>query len=163
MSDETKRKLREANLGKKYSEESKDKRSKALIGHSVTEETREKIRKTLTGTKRPSEVVEKMSKSINERNKKIFGEGHNPTNRLRTYEWKKVRNEVYKRDNYTCQVCGIECVGFEHEEKFRRIQCHHIVPYRITQDNSASNLITLCVKCHVKEERKYYKTIGENK
>ena len=40
-----------------------------------------------------------------------------------------------------------------------QIQCHHIVPYRITQDNSIGNLITLCRSCHIKEEWKYYRQL----
>ena len=71
--------------------------------------------------------------------------------RMHIPEWKEIRKEVYARDNWTCQICKKHC----HND----IQCHHIVPYRITQDNSESNLITLCVSCHGKEEHKYYKSL----
>ncbi len=30
----------------------------------------------------------------------------------------------------------------------KELQVHHIIPFRITFDNSQSNLIPLCVKCH---------------
>lgn len=30
----------------------------------------------------------------------------------------------------------------------KKIQIHHIIPYRLTQDNSRENLIPLCVKHH---------------
>jgi hypothetical protein len=34
----------------------------------------------------------------------------------------------------------------------RRLDVHHIVPYRLTHDNSPNNLIPLCKKCHKKAE-----------
>jgi hypothetical protein len=96
-------------------------------------------------------------------NKECAKKGYNPINhwnwnggvssetkkRIGTYSWNITRKKVYARDNWTCQVCGKHCSN--------DIQCHHIVPYRITQDNSESNLITLCKSCHLKEEKKYYK------
>jgi 5-methylcytosine-specific restriction endonuclease McrA len=60
--------------------------------------------------------------------------------------WNRIRKIVYKRDNWICQVCGKHC----RED----IQCHHKIPYRISKDNSLGNLITLCRKCHIKEEHK---------
>jgi len=65
-----------------------------------------------------------------------------------TFEWKQIRLSIIKRDNNKCRIC-------ESEE---RLQVHHIVPYRITQDNSEGNLITLCLSCHNKEEWSYYKS-----
>ena len=65
--------------------------------------------------------------------------------RLYTDEWIEIRDKTYKRDNWTCQTCGKKCHG--------DIQCHHIVPYRISQNNDMKNLTTLCKSCHVKIER----------
>jgi 5-methylcytosine-specific restriction endonuclease McrA len=67
--------------------------------------------------------------------------------------WKTIRLSVYERDNYTCQSCGVKCVSkataMEHPEYSSRIiQCHHIDPYKQSQDNSMDNLITLCIVCH---------------
>ena len=65
-------------------------------------------------------------------------------------EWKIQREKCYKRDNWTCQICKkTNCL----------LHLHHIVPYRITQDNSENNLITLCASCHAKEEHKYYSSL----
>jgi hypothetical protein len=64
--------------------------------------------------------------------------------RLNTNEWKKIRKEVYERDNWQCKVCGKHCK--------RDIQCHHIIPYRISKNDNKDNLITLCVKCHRKQD-----------
>ena len=58
-------------------------------------------------------------------------------------DWEIRRREVYKRDKYTCRVCGKKCRGKE-------IQAHHIIPYRVSFDNSLSNLVTLCIRCHSK-------------
>lgn len=67
--------------------------------------------------------------------------------------WQELRIKIYKRDNWTCQICGIHC------NKINKIQCHHIIPYRISQDNSEGNLITLCLSCHRREELKYYRRL----
>lgn len=61
--------------------------------------------------------------------------------------WEEIRKEVYKRDYWTCQNCFKHCDRHE-------IQAHHIIPYRISQNNSLDNLITLCNKCHVLIEYK---------
>ena len=76
--------------------------------------------------------------------------------RLNTLEWNETRKKIYKRDNWTCQICN--------KKNPKIMQCHHIIPYRISQDDSMENLITLCCNCHIKEERKYYKSkYGNNK
>jgi hypothetical protein len=51
--------------------------------------------------------------------------------------WKKIREESLKRARF-CAICGT----------FKNIDVHHIMPYRITHDNSQSNLIALCKKHH---------------
>lgn len=68
-------------------------------------------------------------------------------------KWHKIRKEVYKRDNYNCQKCGVKCVSkstaMKYPDKTKLIiQCHHIVPYDVSQDNSLENLTTLCIVCH---------------
>lgn len=69
--------------------------------------------------------------------------------------WGKIRKSVYLRDNYTCGDCGVKCVSKKmansnHDLSGKIIQCHHIVPYRVSKDNSMENLITLCLTCHSK-------------
>lgn len=56
--------------------------------------------------------------------------------------WKEIRNKVYKRDNWHCQICGKHC--------YKDIQCHHIIAWRISKNDSLDNLITVCLKCHRK-------------
>jgi len=71
-------------------------------------------------------------------------------------DWETLRNEVYKRDNYICQECGIKCIGKKDatkENSDKIIQCHHIENYKINKNNNKSNLITLCLKCHLKRHQ----------
>jgi len=51
--------------------------------------------------------------------------------------WHKVRAEAIRRQPF-CAICGT----------MRTLHVHHIVPYRLTFDNSQSNLIPLCPKHH---------------
>jgi len=61
-------------------------------------------------------------------------------------DWNDIRKSIYERDLWTCQLCE--------KKNPKPIQCHHIVPFKVTQDNSPENLITLCCSCHSKEEYK---------
>jgi len=58
--------------------------------------------------------------------------------RVRTKEWKQLVKLILKRDNHTCQNCGVN----------ENLHVHHIIPYRIIQDDNPKNLITLCRRCH---------------
>lgn len=55
--------------------------------------------------------------------------------------WHHVRQEVIRTCPF-CAWCGTR----------RSIQIHHIVPFRLTHDNSPRNLIPLCVTCHKRIE-----------
>lgn len=59
-----------------------------------------------------------------------------------SFNWHEIRKQIYKRDGWICQECGVHC----HNKQ--QIQCHHI-NYNTT-NNVFSNLITLCVSCHMK-------------
>jgi len=57
--------------------------------------------------------------------------------------WLQIRDEVLKRDNYTCQHCGkTDC----------RFEVHHKIPAKMGGKDEIDNLITLCSICHKKEE-----------
>lgn len=83
--------------------------------------------------------------------------------RPRQYEWKKLREKVLKRDNYTCHFCNHRAIKW--------MNIHHVAPslYLPTSEdeleggypvdgelgiwskpitNESSNLTTLCVACH---------------
>ncbi|KKL96524.1 hypothetical protein LCGC14_1843630 [marine sediment metagenome] len=70
---------------------------------------------------------------------------------------KAYRVEVYRRDNYKCQDCGVDCIGRRDLDKtnsHRLIQCHHIEDYKNEHNNNLVNLVTLCVVCHAKRHER---------
>ena len=60
-------------------------------------------------------------------------------------EWGKIRENVLKRDNYSCQVCG-------KRQNLIPFHIHHKIPFKAFTSykfaNSLDNLITLCPDCH---------------
>lgn len=50
--------------------------------------------------------------------------------------WRKKRDEVMKRDNYTCQICGIQAQNVHHLSYIHR------------GSEYMFELVSLCVKCH---------------
>jgi len=55
-------------------------------------------------------------------------------------EWKTLKRAVFGRDHFLCQRC---LAG-----RRRELTCHHIVPVLEGGNDSQSNLITLCERCH---------------
>lgn len=78
--------------------------------------------------------------------------------RDRGANWNSIKNDIRARDGYRCVNCGMtEAV---HIQKYhRRLTVHHKEPYRLSLDNSPSNLITLCVPCHRKIENQITKKL----
>jgi len=60
--------------------------------------------------------------------------------------WFKQKDLILRRDKI-CLCCSSN----------EKLHIHHIIPYRISKDNSIGNLITLCNSCHKKIEHKYLK------
>ena len=60
--------------------------------------------------------------------------------------YRQLCQEVLERDSWRCQTCG----GIE------GLQVHHIQPRSRLGDDSAENLISLCVRCHQKAHRHGY-------
>ena len=65
--------------------------------------------------------------------------------RLKNRKWEAIKKEIYKRDNRTCQNCKKYCNWMD-------ISCHHIIPWRVSKNDSLSNLTTLCRSCHAKAD-----------
>ena len=65
---------------------------------------------------------------------------------------KRLKEQIRIRDGYTCQGCGTTM-----NSKGRRLSVHHIDYDKSNIDNL--NLISLCIKCHVKtnSNREYWK------
>lgn len=56
-------------------------------------------------------------------------------------EWRRVRAEVLRRDNFRCAECGITVRNVEAD-------VHHLLPRAAGGTDEPSNLITLCDGCH---------------
>ena len=57
---------------------------------------------------------------------------------LYSKNWENIRKLVYRRDGNRCVLCGQK----------GKLHAHHLVPVRISHDNSISNLVSVCEKCH---------------
>ena len=53
-------------------------------------------------------------------------------------DWDERRSYILRRDGYKCEKCGSK----------NSLHVHHVVLRSVRFDHSASNLITLCYKCH---------------
>ena len=53
--------------------------------------------------------------------------------------YKKIRNEVFERDDYTCQYCG---------EVGGRLEVDHIKPFSKGGSEKKVNLVTSCFSCN---------------
>ena len=81
--------------------------------------------------------------------------GVTPKNKIarESHEWRKWREAIYARDNYTCQKCGAKSGRAEKVY----LHPHHILSFaeylelRFVIDNG----ITLCKKCHMEFHTKY--------
>ena len=65
-------------------------------------------------------------------------------------DWKKIRTQVYKRDNYKCQICSCG------KEGGKRV-AHHLDEIRKNKFNrfNKDRIITLCISCHNKIHGKF--------
>ena len=66
-------------------------------------------------------------------------------------DWKRIAREIRKRDNWTCQCCGIYSKGTNGAVGVLHV--HHIKPIFLfdgdyEKANNPSNLISLCKHCH---------------
>lgn len=81
--EETKAKLRKANVGKTLSKDHKQKIRKTLFGHKVSKETRIKIGETLVG-KHPSEETKVKMRMVNTREKNpMYGKHHSEETKVK--------------------------------------------------------------------------------
>ena len=56
----------------------------------------------------------------------------------------KLREKIKRRDNYTCQICGIST----RDEPHLLLEIDHIVPLAKNGLTTEDNLQTLCWKCN---------------
>jgi len=65
----------------------------------------------------------------------------------KSISWQGQRLKALKRDNYTCQKCGLKM-----SKKTGAFHVHHKIPFLTSFNNSFDNLVTLCPSCHRKED-----------
>lgn len=128
-----------------------------------TEEMRknhaEKCRKRFKGTKRKRSWVLKQAKTIRGKNHWNWQNGKTKKSlRLRNgYRYRKWRDLVYKRDNWTCQKCGARSMS----GKPVILNADHIKSWakypKLRYD--ISNGRTLCLSCHIKTDNFGIKSI----
>jgi len=65
---------------------------------------------------------------------------------------KPTRDEIKKRADYKCEICG---------NKTKTGECHHIVPRFVGGNSLISNGAYLCTECHRKLHRKLRKVLAK--
>jgi 5-methylcytosine-specific restriction endonuclease McrA len=69
------------------------------------------------------------------------------TNNGSTSRWRKIRERVLVRDNYTCYYCACEATTVD-----------HIVPRRLGGDDSMDNLVAACKKCNYSKGGRFFES-----
>jgi len=143
LSPETIEKMREAHLGEKNHN----------FGKHLSPETIEKNRQAHLGTQHTSAAIEKMS---GEKNHNWHGgSSFEPYSTAWTEDLKE---NIRKRDKYSCQLCGRSQEDFS-----EKLMVHHIDYDKKNLD--PENLISLCRSCHGKTnyKRKEWKIVFRTK
>jgi len=133
LSEETKQKIKLANIGKKLSEETRQKISNSQIGRLPWNKGKKL-------ESRPKQSLQIMGKNNPNWRGGISFEPYSK-------DWSDdLKDSIRKRDNYMCRECGIhqdELDGFH-----KVLDVHHIDYIKNNLD--PNNLITICKGCHVK-------------
>ncbi len=170
VTEETRQKLRDANLGKRYSLEVNKKKgspsNKHMLGKKHSPETRRQMSVSHTGLKATESQIRallgnkrrlgllhtqetklKMRASARKgASNPMWKGGVTPINRaIRTsHQYKEWRMSVYRRDKFKCRDCGSKMT------KKNKLDAHHIKPFSLHPELrfEVSNGRTLCVPCH---------------
>lgn len=69
--------------------------------------------------------------------------------------WREYAESIRARDGHKCTRCQL--TNEQHQAKFDgySLCVHHIVPYKLSKDNSPENLRALCVSCHAIVENEF--------
>lgn len=99
----------------------------------------------------PNAIKFTSEKTKGERHHNWKGGKTDPIQRIRgTAEYNKWRDDIYKRDEYTCQECGA---------KDKQLHAHHIKPFKQFPELrfDINNGQTLCASCHHRHEAQFIK------
>ena len=121
--------------------------SESNQGRIISKETRKKISGSLKGKKNNKGKTWKIKDTSNMKGRRpwnyIDGRSKNQTRGRYGDDWDEIRQMIYRRDNFTCQSCGITHI---------KLDVHHTIPYLDGGSNEIDNLISLCRSCHMKIE-----------
>lgn len=160
LSDATKKKLSERMKDKKLTEEHKRKLVASHKGIPLSMEHKVKIGLGLKGKKHSKETKQKISNSHRGEKSYLWKGGISPIMiRIRIcFEYRQWRSDIFQRDNWTCQICGI--VGGElNADHFPKSFSDIFREYNIKTFKEAmtceelwniNNGRTLCEPCHRK-------------
>jgi len=143
---EVKEKMRLAKLGKVGNRK----------GTHVSEETKQKCRETWKNKNFIFTQEHRIKISLG-----CGGTGIPYENNKYPREFFEIRSKIRKRDNYTCQNCGM--IEIEHIQKFKKILEIHHIDYN-KNNNIEHNLITTCHTCNTKANlnKSYWITYYKN-
>lgn len=168
--DAFKKRLREINLGKKHSKETIEKlkqRIPVMLGKKHGAET--KLKMSIAAKGKPKNYPPWNKGKINynmmgEKNHAWKGGISKINKTIRSlFKYEEWRKEIFKRDNYECQNCGINCayLNVHHIIEFNKLLKENNIKNAIDAINcnylwDTNNGITLCNKCHKLKHRKLY-------
>ena len=131
------------NYNLKVSEETRKKISKSHKGIRPSEETKRKIGEKNKGKKRTKEARRKRSEAGKGKKCHFWKGGKTKENQIirAGIEYRLWREKVFKRDNYTCWICGLRG-GKIHPHHLKKFSDYPELRFTI------SNGLTLCKFCH---------------
>lgn len=133
ISKETRIKIAEANKGK----------LKGKHNSSKTEFTTKRLKELWKNITFRNNIIESTKGTQFKKGEEHWnwkgGEALISTQRVQELEWRQKREEILERDNYKCRKCSSR----------NKVNVHHIIPYRISFDDSSQNLISMCNDCHL--------------
>lgn len=122
------------------------------IGNTVLKNN--KSREKLKAIMQTSEYKRKMSKANRGKKNGMHKEELSEEHRVKTrgiFGYKQWSRQVRERDNYTCQICGLQTT------EPNKLHAHHLESYDTYPELrlELSNGITLCNSCHNSFHNKY--------
>lgn len=178
LSEEHKRNIGKAHLGTHRSEESKKKMSDAqsgekhhMFGKHLSEEHKRKIGDGNRGKIMAEEARKKVSDSLRGKYGELArnwkGGRVSLKHQIReSFEYKQWRDDIYTRDDFTCQECGkrgVEIHAHHYPNSFSQIlEDNRIITHEqalvCEEFWNIDNGITMCKECHKKEHSKFLLT-----
>lgn len=171
FSEETKKKMSKAGKGRVFTKEHRENIGKArrgknnyFYGMHHSEKTKRKMSKSSIGEKNPM-----FNKHFSKEAKRKASLSHGGTgmpyeNKMYPSIWYKpmFREKIRKRDNYTCQNCGM--TEEEHIIVIGKVLSVHHIDYN-KKNCRGDNLITTCQQCNFRANvnRDYWKQFYTNK